>query len=126
MAFNRCNAGSVGCRLRVLATSDRSASLEVSRFIRRALSQVPPYDQLQPHKLSRSSSRTLPISCIVWRRRAWMRQDLLCSLYHMLPGENTPTRVCLPAAFCLHLEGLPRSRYLRWGHLCSLGPLLLM
>ena len=78
MAFNRCDAGSVGCRLRVLATSDRSASLEVSRFIRRAIkllvrSHPTISSNLANSAMSmrarvRSSSRTLPISCIVWTR----------------------------------------------------------
>ena len=37
MAFNQFEAGLVGCRSRVLATSDRNASLEVSMFIQRAI-----------------------------------------------------------------------------------------
>ena len=88
MAFSQCDAGSVGCRLRVLATSDRNASLEVSRFIRRAIKLLVRSCPMTSCSLVnsamsawarvQSSSRTLPISCVVWRRRAWMHSKISC------------------------------------------------
>ena len=105
MAFNWCEAGSVGCRLRVLATSVRSALLEVSRSIRRAIrllvrsrptsSCILVNSAMNAQARVRSSSRTLPVSYIDWRRSACTRAKICCvlSITHCL-GKASP----LPSA----------------------------
>ena len=114
MAFNRCDAGLVGCRLRVLATSNRSASLEVSRFIQRAIKLLVRSCPMISCSLTnsamnvrvrvQSSSCTLPISCMVWRWRAWMCTkiscvvSITCCLGRTLPPEGTSL---LPSASTL-------------------------
>ena len=120
MAFNQCDAGLVGCRLRVLAMSDRNASLEVSMFLRRAIKLLVKSCPTVSCNLAnsgmstqariRSSSRMLPMSCMVWRRRAWMRTRISCtvSITHCL-GRTTPQGE--PPCYLLPpLEGTSREQ----------------
>ena len=122
MAFNRCDAGSVGCRLRVLAMSDRNASLEVSMFIQRAIKLLVRSCPMISCNLTnsamsvrarvRSSSCTLPMSCMVWRRRAWTCARISCavSITRCLGRMTPPPQGEPPCCLLPLLEGISQEQ----------------
>ena len=104
VAFTWRDAGSSGWRFKVLTMSDKSTSQEASRSVWRAIKLLVKSSPIIRCSLAdsarrvqarvRSNSHMLPISCIVWRWRAWTHgeRSLVEVPHHCLLPQLEETR----------------------------------